>query len=87
MANQDDWRLSRPRKYLQGIELQWEKFIPYREEYDSDHCEFCWAKFMDAVHPDFLREGYTTPNHYYWICKNCFEDFRDLFQWKVRTHP
>ena len=36
-----------------------------------DHCEFCWAKFMDpkyseayrrhiAEHPDVLTEGYTT---------------------------
>ena len=46
----------------------------YRARSQSDeheHCEFCWAKFMDpncseshrlfiARHPDVLTEGYTT---------------------------
>ena len=38
---------------------------------EHDHCEFCWAKFMDpdfspehrrfiAEHPEVLTEGYTT---------------------------
>jgi hypothetical protein len=83
MVKKDDWRLNRPRKYLQGIELRWEKFVPYTEDLDSDHCEFCWAKFMNIANPDFLSEGYTTSDHYYWICKNCFADFHEMFQWRV----
>jgi len=40
-------------------------------------------------HPDVLTEGYaTTAEHakgaeYYWVCKPCFDDFADLFQWRV----
>jgi len=40
-------------------------------------------------HPDVLSKGYTTTAehehgaNYHWICKQCFEDFADLFQWHV----
>jgi hypothetical protein len=38
---------------------------------------------------DVLTEGYaTTAEHergpdYHWICRRCFEDFSDLFRWRV----
>lgn len=42
--------------------------------------------------PSEIRvEGYATvdmpdrPDHYFWICKRCFEDFKDKFGWRVRT--
>jgi len=83
MIYKNDWRLKRQRKYLQGIRLQWKDFLAYRPGNSSDHCEFCWAKFQDAQLPDVLRQGYASEDNYYWICKNCFEDFKELFQWKV----
>jgi hypothetical protein len=30
-----------------------------------------------------LQEGYATEDNYRWICEECFEDFKDLFDWKV----
>ncbi len=43
----------------------------HSEAWEHDHCEFCWAKFMDptfspasreqvAADPEILTEGYTT---------------------------
>jgi hypothetical protein len=84
MISKDDWRLKRQRKYLERITLQWKPFQPFREGIDSDHCEFCWAKFVAEPKPDAHHEGYSTLDHYYWICKKCFEDFKDMFQWKVK---
>ena len=50
---------------------------------DHDHCEFCWAKFMVEDYPDVLHEGYSTLDEYRWVCKGCFEDFKESFQWRV----
>ena len=42
-----------------------------------------------AEHPDVFTEGYTTiAEHeqgaeYHWICKPCFDDFVDRFQWRI----
>jgi Pyruvate/2-oxoacid:ferredoxin oxidoreductase delta subunit len=83
MIYKDDWRLKRQRRYIEGLTLRWKTFTPYRKEMDSDHCEFCWAKFATKPAPDVLTEGYTTDSYYYWICKNCFEDFKEMFEWKT----
>src|SRR4051794_21017312 len=66
-------------------------------EWDHDHCDFCWAKFMDTsrfdeewrkARPDVLDAGYTPapPNPGFgnaWICPQCFEDFRERFAWTI----
>ena len=83
MIYKDDWRLKRQRKYIEGITLQWKSFTPFRAGMDSDHCEFCWAKFGTKAAPDVRTEGYTTEGHYYWICKDCYEDFHEMFNWKL----
>jgi hypothetical protein len=36
---------------------------------------------------DSIREGYPTVDDYYWICPTCFEDFKDMFNWKVIDAP
>ena len=54
-----------------------------RPDWDHDHCEFCWAKFMEDDLPDVLHEGYTTENEYHWICPTCFNDFNERFAWTV----
>ena len=43
------------------------------------HCLFCTAKITtDKVIDCYCTEDYTS-----WICQSCFEDFRNLFQWKI----
>ena len=77
----EDWRLSVPKDYLYGITLQrckWHRTISN----DHDHCDFCWAKFSEKSYD--LHEGYCTLDKSYWICEDCFFDFKDLFHWKVK---
>jgi hypothetical protein len=30
-----------------------------------------------------INEGYSTENAHHWICKDCFADFREQFEWTV----
>jgi hypothetical protein len=83
MQEPDDWRLRNQLSYLKGAELQRQPYHPPREGWDHDHCEFCWAKFMERDGPEILREGYVTIRQETWVCVTCFEDFKDLFDWKV----
>jgi hypothetical protein len=83
MIDKNDWRLTGQEKYLKGVTLYWKKYSQYSESWDHDHCAFCWAEFAVDDYPDVLHEGYSTKDDYYWICKNCFEDFKDMFDWKL----
>ena len=83
MIDKNDWRLQGQEKYLKGVTLYLKKYIKCCNTWDHDHCEFCWAKFSLEDSPDDLDEGYATQDNYHWICKRCFGDFKDIFQWKV----
>jgi hypothetical protein len=85
MVNSTDWRLHGQEKYLKGVELCWRLYCrdPEKPEWDHDHCEFCWAKFTVEDHPEVLHEGYTTVDEYRWICSGCFEDFKEMVEWRV----
>ena len=82
MREPNDWRLMNQERYLKGVTLVWRAYEPASPKNDHDHCEFCQTKFMrdDA---DTLHEGYSTPDQQRWVCKQCFDDFVDLFGWKV----
>lgn len=82
MREENDWRLQGQARYLSGVELGWQEYREYRAGWDHDHCEFCAAKFSESL-PDTLRGGYATLDRYRWVCKECFDDFRDLFNWRV----
>ena len=89
MVDPNDWRLQGQERYLRGLEL-WHR--PYRRypkkpSWDHDHCSFCWAKFMVEDVPDVLHEGYCTLDDYHWICGKCFDDFKELFGWRVAAAP
>jgi len=80
---ESDWRLQNQERYLTGVTLVRRRWSQTRDNWDHDHCEFCWAKFAGDNIPDALREGWTTPDEYHWICDNCFNDFRARFSWTV----
>lgn len=46
-----------------------------------NHCNFCWATFSE--YDDDLHEGYCTPDETYWICPECFNDFKEMFHWTL----
>ena len=83
MREENDWRLTNQLDYLRGVALFWKRYHPPREDWDHDHCEFCFAKFMDVDDPEVLREGYADEGEQRWICARCYEDFKDLFDWQV----
>jgi hypothetical protein len=77
----DDWRRQGQERYLAGARLIKQGYRPYRQGWAHDHCEFCWAKF--SLEPGELNAGYSTEDCYHWICADCYEDFRDAFNWAV----
>lgn len=93
MPDSDDWRLQGQEVYLQGASFRFKNFVEWDEGWDHEHCSFCWAKFMDKrnmkASSDCLHEGYASlasedfREDYYWICSDCFDDFREQFQWKL----
>lgn len=83
MQEENDWRLRGQETYLKNITLWRKKYTRRRANWEHDHCEFCWAKFMPEDYPDALHDGYVTEDNYHWICESCFEDFKDLFDWRV----
>lgn len=69
MAKEPDWRLQGQEKYLQGATLKRKRYRAQSPESEHEHCEFCWAKFMDPsfspshaaavdADPKILTEGY-----------------------------
>lgn len=60
------------KEYLEGekIQLFW-----------HEHCEFCWEKAMTNIECEF----YCTKDMRWWVCKDCFEDFKDKFGWTVKS--
>ena len=85
MVNKNDWRLSRwQEEYLFGKTLIKVDFKPFSLIWDHEHCEFCWKKF--GLGQNDLHFGYCTTDLKYWICKDCFHDFKEMFQWKVKNH-
>ncbi len=85
MTDRNDWRLQGQETYLRGVELCWRTYrrYPRNPDWDHDHCEFCWAKFMVEDHPEVLHQGYCTLDDYRWICSECFSDFKEMFEWRV----
>lgn len=77
-----DWRLNGQERCLFQAELYRCKFrFPEPEEVDHAHCKFCWAKFSE--NEDDLHEGYITKDREHVICEECFQDFKERFQWRL----
>jgi hypothetical protein len=36
---------------------------------------------MEPGYPDTLQEGFSTQGDYYWVCRTCFDDFKEMFEW------
>ena len=90
MVDKDDWRLTAGpvigfEEELKNIPLYFIPFQPLSETWDHEHCAFCWAKFYR--HDGCLWEGYCTrpenTRDAHWICPECYEDFKEMFGWRV----
>jgi hypothetical protein len=81
-----DWREQGQEEYLRGLAFSKRRYERYRDTWDHDHCEFCWAKFCEGGSQGVeqcLAEGYATPDRYRWICEPCFRDFKDKYNLKI----
>ena len=82
MIEKNDWRLQGQEEYLMHRTLAFVPYFQWSKTWDHEHCEFCSAKF--SRHADDLHEGYVTAdNRRTWICPECFEDFKEMFQWEL----
>lgn len=79
----DDWRRQGQEQYLRGVVLRHKRYVPYRKGWEHDHCEFCYARI--SLSEGDLQIGYTTSDHYRWICESCFADFRDEMGWRLEN--
>ena len=78
----NDWRRQGQEKYLMRKKLIFHNYYPYREGWEHDHCEFCGVKF--SLNPNDVTEGYSTEDGYHWICTECFNDFKEEFDWDYK---
>lgn len=80
---ENDWRLFREQdKYLKGVLLVEQSYKSNNPFNDHDHCEFCMAKF--GKENGELKQGYSTEDNSIWICPQCYNDFKEQFEWNVR---
>jgi hypothetical protein len=81
-AKMADWRVDNA-KHTVGQTLYFKKYKRPSESWDHDHCEACWATFMETDGPEILTEGYATHDEYRWICSQCFQDLKEEMNWTL----
>ena len=76
-----DWRVAH-KDLLRGVVLREALF---KGPSDHEHCTLCWRKFMDADIPGVEWAGYVYDElpEDWWVCRACFEEFRERFGWRV----
>lgn len=76
---QNDWRLTNQMNYLYQKTLTLIPFTPDREGWEHEHCAFCSERIETGG-----QKAYATLDRYHWICQDCFNDFKEQFQWSVK---
>lgn len=93
MITKDDSRYDLG-KNLKGREFVFKPYQSINEGNDHDHCSFCTEKFSLLIEGG-LKEGYQTIMEPFiwqgkeyesdeWVCSQCFNDFKDLFDLKIK---
>ena len=81
-SDKNDWRYMGQEKYLKSATLGFAKYVCLSENWNHEHCEFCMERFSE--NNGDLNEGYyTLDDKKHWICKECFNDFKEMFEWTV----
>lgn len=75
-----EWNLQKD--FCRKKRLIWKAYPADREH---DHCEFCWAKFWADPQADegCLKAGFVIEGTDCWVCEECFEIFKDYFDWEI----
>lgn len=56
-AARDDWRRRGQEDYLRGAQLTWRRYQALGAQWEHEHCDFCWRKFLDAEYSDDHRRA------------------------------
>jgi hypothetical protein len=83
MTDENDWRLTANHERLRGATLSRRRYEAPSASWEHDHCEFCWAKFMQRNGDGIQAAGYFHAGSKTWICDRCLDEFRDRFDWKT----
>ena len=59
-------------EYLEGEKIQ---------HFWHEHCELCYEKAMTDISGIF----YCTEDMKHWICEECFNDFKERFDWQEKS--
>lgn len=81
MLENNDWRLLNQKEFLMNAKLIKTNYVKKSEKCDHDHCAFCWDKFSE--NGEDLTQGYCSADRKYWICEECFNDFKEMFKFTV----
>ena len=81
IVKSDDWRLTGQESYLLFSKFKEINPNVYIERLENpnlfhEHCEFCCDKVEE--HKD--ENWYCSLDNYRWICRNCFNDFKEKFK-------
>src|SRR4051794_3419289 len=57
MPSADDWRRQEQEEYLRGATLTLRRYQAQSAGWEHEHCEFCWAKFMDGDYSSAAAEA------------------------------
>ena len=76
-----DWCIDNA-KWTRGAVVRFQKYTSPKPDWDHDHCEGCWAKFMESDSPEALTEGYVTKDNR-WICAECFRELHEEMGWTL----
>lgn len=81
----EDWRLQGQEEYLKGKILKKKKYIKPRQDWDHEHCEFCWQKIAEEKDQikNSIDGAYCDESTDRWVCPVCYEDFKNDFCWKI----
>ena len=64
--------------FLIGKQFIYKVFIP-NEIGDHEHCNMCGDKFTGFDNPP--KRGYGAVDGTGWVCKDCFDEYKEKYQW------
>ena len=61
----DDWRRTGQEEWLSGLRLTWKRYQAYSGNWEHEHCEFCWKKFLDEHYAQWMHDALASqsPEH------------------------
>ena len=60
-------------EFLEGEKIQ---------HFWHEHCDLCWEKALTDINCTF----YVTDDMKHWICEQCFNDFKEKFNWQAKNN-